>query len=102
MTPADQYIPAKEVAAFFNYPTPQALNNAVARGEFPQPDRRDVRDLWMVKTMHKEWKRSGMLGEIPPRLQSYVDYDAWLNDMKHGGVFCFVDRDNQLYVFSND
>ena len=59
MSTATQYIPAKDVAAFFNYPTLQALNAAVARGEFPPPDRRDVRDLWMVKTLRKEWKRRG-------------------------------------------
>lgn len=59
MHPAAQYVPAKEVATFFGYPSLQALNNAVREGKFPPPDRRDTRDLWTVKTLHKEWKRRG-------------------------------------------
>lgn len=57
MHPAKSYVPAKDVADQFGFPSIRALNHAVLLGEFPRPDRHDVRDLWEVKTLYQEWKR---------------------------------------------
>lgn len=48
------------------------------------------------------WEESGMLVEIPSHLQNYIDYDAWLNDMKCSGAFEFVRNDGDVWVFRGD
>ena len=48
------------------------------------------------------WEESGMLGEIPPHLQNYIDYATWLNDMKCCGAFVFTRHDGDVWVFRGD
>jgi antirestriction protein len=52
----------------------------------------------------KDWienhlEETGVLSEVPEKLQSYFDAEAYLRDMKHGGDVSFVCVAGSHYAF---
>jgi antirestriction protein len=57
-------------------------------------------------TSERDWVENflddiGTLSEIPERLRTYFDYDAYLRDMKLNGEVSFVEHDGKTYAFWN-
>lgn len=44
------------------------------------------------------WEETGMSASIPKDLRGYIDYAAWVRDMKHSGVN-FVRHNGDVWVF---